>query len=484
MPIVKQQITFITKILLIHIIFSVTSLVLADEKNSEKTQVNTQGYSEENTTDESGQEEDKENNQENKKSNKEISPEKTGSYAEQNWGIAMGLRYAQIPYVTLDGDRSVADIVPLLFFDNKYFYIRGLEGGVKIINDDLWKLNAILRYRFFDIPAQYQNDLPGVWDGGLQILYNTGSWDFRTDLMTDGDARFYADLGFQTSIGNEYASMSPYIGVRVKSSDFNTAYYGLNREYLPAGVDLRAYIEGRYHLISNLYLVGQLGGTLLGSHACNSIYVVDCSTWYAYGGIAFFNNPDAPREQHLRNNAYIRVAHGTATPDNLGDILQGKYEDDPYNNQLTSIFYGYPLTDNLFTLPLDIYLTPGLVYHHSSEVQPNILEYVLAIKAYYTVKWPVRVRFGVAEGLSYLSQITYIERTELEAKGYRPSKLLNYLDFSLGVNIGDIFNSNSWRNTWFGYSIHHRSGIFETGSQFGRIKGGSNYTTFYIQQHF
>jgi outer membrane protein len=37
---------------------------------------------------------------------------------------------------------------------------------------------------------------------------------------------------------------------------------------------------------------------------------------------------------------------------------------------------------------------------------------------------------------------------------------------------------------WFGYSLHHRSAIFETSSAFGRIKGGSNYNSLYLQYHF
>ena len=405
-------------------------------------------------------------------------------YAEQDWGLAMGLRYAEIPYVTLNGDRTVADVVPLMFFDNKYVFIRGLEGGVKIINKEQYKLNAILRYHFFDIPAEYQNQVSGTWDGGVQFRFKTGEWDLRTELMTDGDGNPYVDLGFDASMGDKYASYYPYIGLRFVSSGYNTKYYGFNREYIDSGVEFHAYIEGRYHLISNLYMIGRLGGTVLGSAARNSIYVQEGSTWEAYAGIAFFNNPDKPRNNTLTNNAYLRLAYGDATPSNLGDILQGDKEPDPYNNKLASLFYGYPLTDELFGLPLDIYLTPGLVHHLPSEVQESFLEYVLAIKAYYTFKMPVRVRFGLAEGLSYSSQINYIEETELAGKGYRPSKLLNYLDFSVDVNIGDIFSSNSLRNTWFGYSIHHRSGIFETGSQFGRIKGGSNYTTLYIQQHF
>jgi outer membrane protein len=71
----------------------------------------------------------------------------------------------------------------------------------------------------------------------------------------------------------------------------------------------------------------------------------------------------------------------------------------------------------------------------------------------------------------------------MEEKGYKPSHLLNYLDFSLDVHLGDIFGKNLNR-LWLGYSIHHRSAIFETSSRFGRIKGGSNYSSVYLQFHY
>ncbi|MCE2569862.1 hypothetical protein [Motilimonas eburnea] len=120
----------------------------------------------------------------------------------------------------------------------------------------------------------------------------------------------------------------------------------------------------------------------------------------------------------------------------------------------------------------------------SSDVQNPFAEYVVAIKAYYTFQWPVRWRLGAAEGLSYSEKISYIEQSEMDRKGYKPSKLLNFLDFSVDVNLGDTFKSKSLDKVWLGYSLHHRSGIFSTSSAFGRIKGGSNYNTLYLQWHF
>ena len=96
----------------------------------------------------------------------------------------------------------------------------------------------------------------------------------------------------------------------------------------------------------------------------------------------------------------------------------------------------------------------------------------------------MRVRLGAAEGVSYVNKIPYVEETQLGKKGYKPSKMLNYLDFSVGLNLGDITGGETMKHWWLGYSIHHRSAIFESAQQFGRIKGGSNYQTVYLQYDF
>jgi outer membrane protein len=108
----------------------------------------------------------------------------------------------------------------------------------------------------------------------------------------------------------------------------------------------------------------------------------------------------------------------------------------------------------------------------------------MAMKAYYTIKWPLRWRFGFGEGLSYSTEINGLERADILSKYEKASKLLNYLDFSLDVNLGDITTVKQLDTLWLGYSIHHRSAIFEESSLFGRIKGGSNYNSVYLQWHF
>jgi outer membrane protein len=145
------------------------------------------------------------------------------------------------------------------------------------------------------------------------------------------------------------------------------------------------------------------------------------------------------------------------TESNLSEILSGNTEKDPYNNQLTSVFFGVPLADELFTLPIATYLTPGIAHHLASDVQDRSTEWVLAVKFYYTINWPTPWRLGFAEGLSYVDRIPYLEAKDMQEKGYRPSQLLNFLDFSVDMDLGHLSVLDGWRTCgWVQYSSPQR----------------------------
>lgn len=310
--------------------------------------------------------------------------------------------------------------------------------------------------------------------------------NFETDVefLSDDHGRIHGNLRATYLYHNKRLDLSPYANLRYTSSDYNSHYYGFRQEELGSGVEFSLGLTAKYHLYRNLYAIGRVQTTLLGDGATDSRFVDNNSIEEIYLGIAVSNEREREKKRELSILPYLRVAHGWATPSNIGDIISGNTESDPYNNQLTSLFYGHPLTDELFGFPLDIYLTPGFVWHWDSDVQDSIQEYVVAIKAYYTFTWPVKWRFGAAEGVSYVSDIPFVENSEMERKGYEPSNLMNYLDFSIDVDLGDLFTSETFKNWYLGYSIHHRSPIFESAAQFGRISGGANFNTVYLQYHF
>ncbi|WP_420791600.1 MipA/OmpV family protein [Enterovibrio qingdaonensis] len=408
----------------------------------------------------------------------------------ENWGIAATMRSASIPY-TEGGSQNVQSFVPMMFYEDEAFFIHGIEGGLRLWEQGDWRLNTILRMRFIDLPREVQNDIGGdTGDFGFQLKKQWGEgWYSDLDLLSDKDYRLHGVATLGKNIQGDSFDLNATISAIYKDADFNSFYYGLS-EYrdegvrLGAGVDVKAGFSGRYHVYSNLYLLGGAYATYFDSNVRHSPTISESWEGEVFAGFGFFNDNRVTGRREISTRPYVRVAHGWATPSNIGEIIAGDVEKDPYNNQLTSVFYGHPLSDKLFGIPLDIYLTPGIVWHWQSEVQSSSAEIVMAIKAYYTIDWPTKWRVGVAEGLSYVNHITYVEQTELDEKGYEPSHLLNYIDLSVDVNLGDLFGKPEWNKAWLGYSLHHRSAIFEKASQFGRIKGGSNYNTIYLQFDF
>ncbi len=417
------------------------------------------------------------------------------AFSVKKWGVAIGMRRADIPFAVSDisEDTAVYDILPLIRFENDYGFIKGLEGGVHLWKNPDHQVNVYSRFRFNDIPKEFQNEVKGQsFDFGLQYRYFDGQWEADIAVLSDNYKRVYGYTRAQYAWRYESWSLTPFTELKWKSADFNDHYYGFDQEQAGGGVSITGGVKGAYHVASNLHLIGQFGVTRLENDVYDLDVVEKNYQLESFLGIAFYPDPNKPfirSSAKQKNDEYLRLAHGWATSSNIGDILKFQTERDPENNQMSSIFYGTQVADSLLSLPIDIYFTPGLVWHYSSDVQKDIAEAVLAIKAFYTFEFGPRWRLGIAEGLSYVSNITYIEGFELTGedskRGYEnSSKLLNYLDFSVDVNVGDIFGSKALAQTWFGYSIHHRSGIFESSSVFGRIKGGSNYQTVYLQWHF
>jgi outer membrane protein len=321
-----------------------------------------------------------------------------GEYIEpKNWGIAIGLRSAAIPYQAEED--TVSDVIPLMFYDDDgRFFLRGLTAGFRFYNQDAWQFNALGRYRFTDIPAEYQNVYNrNALDLGLQLKHRfSPDWNLDLEVMGDRHGRMHANLRTNYEWEKGKWELYPYANLRYKDADFNNYYYALSDitgETTGSAFDFTLGSEVRYQVASNFYLIGRAQVTVLDKDTYNLDIIRNQFPTEVYLGIAFFNDKKQELRRKITTKPYVRLAHGWATPSNLGEILQFDWEDDPYNNQLTSVFYGHPLTDKLFGIPFDIYLTPGLVYHHSSEVQDDFPEYVLAVKAYYTIKWPLRWRW-------------------------------------------------------------------------------------------
>lgn len=397
------------------------------------------------------------------------------------WGLALGVRLAHVPFVA--DDDTVADLFPLFYYEGERIFLRGLEGGVKVVNQESWGANLLGRYRFFGVPREYQDDVRGdALDMGVQLVW-TPAPGLRLEVEGLGDSQGHmhgiARVLTEHTRGRWY--VSPQLEVRAKTAHFNSAYYGLGTADIGGGVDVRARLQSRLHVHRKLHLVGAVEAGLLDDAARRSPVVDRSWEWEAYLGVGFFREPLQSAEPLLDLKPYLRVAQGWGSDSRLGEILMGQNSTQPVAVRMTSVFYGHPLSERFFDWPLEVFLTPGIVHHYASSDQDAATEYVLAVKFYYTIPLPWRVRLGLAEGISHLDSMTYYEAEDLARKNYRASRLLNYLDLSADLNLGDVFKSPRLEDLWLGVAIHHRSGIFETSSLFGRIKGGSNFNTVYVQ---
>jgi len=431
--------------------------------------------------------------------------EKSWPHEEPEWGIAIGRRSASIPF-SASKDASVNDFITKYYYEGEYVFLRGTRGGVHFYKQPKYNFSLIANTRFFDIPADMQNEFHGSKiDGGIQLEYFFHpKFPIQYEYLGDFKGHNYWNINLRYAFDYKDFDFKLYSTLRLKNASFNNLYYGLdafpksrlndgtwnwddlNNNKIGSDYDVSVGIDSRYHVWSNLYLLAQAKVTRLGSKTYHSSTIDSPAQGEYYLGFGLFKDKKRHDELTLPNNEYIRGAYGWGTQSSIAQVLTARSKSDPDNNQMTSFFYGFPLTENVLGSDIELFLTPGFVWHFKSDQQTQFEEYVLAMKAYYTIKWPLRWRFGFAEGLSYTTDIGSIEERDIVDKHHyaQASKLLNYLDFSLDVNLGDITTAKELDNLWLGYSIHHRSAIFEDSSLFGRIKGGSNYNTVYLQWHF
>ena len=93
----------------------------------------------------------------------------------------------------------------------------------------------------------------------------------------------------------------------------------------------------------------------------------------------------------------------------------------------------------------------------------------------------VKTRLGLGVGLSAAQRVPYIEATSQAASGKPASRLLNYLDPSIDVSVGDLIGVRALKDTYLGFGVSHRSGIFGGSRLLGNVNGGSNYIYTYLE---
>lgn len=405
--------------------------------------------------------------------------------AEPSWAVGIVTRVSLIPYQT--EQKSLVTLFPYVYYDDAdhIFYFRGLEGGLTFWKPGDWRFSAMGRLRFLDLPEEYHYLIQGdTFMGGLQARYSPfGPWHIDMEVLSDFNGHELANIRMSSIWQDPKMTLQAFFQAQYKTSEFNSYYFGLNSEEVNSGIELGVGASILYSVASNFFIFGRAETSLLDKPVRDVSFIDNEMTLQTYWGIGLKNDRTRTTPSVQKAPRYLRLAHGRVTGSSLSEVFSFNVEPDPDNHQMSSLFYGLPLSDTLLGLPINVFLHSGLGFHWANQ-KDTILEAILAVKFYYTIPLPVRLRIGFAEGWSWVSDIPYIENEEIREKGFEPSQLLNYLDFSADLNLGDIFGGKILKKTWLGYDIHHRSAIFEMASQFGSIKGGSNVQMLYLQYDF
>ncbi|MEA1916913.1 MAG: hypothetical protein U9N42_05210 [Campylobacterota bacterium] len=181
-----------------------------------------------------------------------------------------------------------------------------------------------------------------------------------------------------------------------------------------------------------------------------------------------------------------KVYYGYADDSDFGEILTFQGKKSSLDTTIAGFDMGYMFAHKAFGLPIDFYLKGGYSRYFENGYQDDLNELNALVKLYYNIDfYDNRVRVGLGEGGSYVWGVPTIELSEaMEDSTTNPknSKYLNYIDVSIDFDIGRLIDVESMKDTYIGYSLKHRSGIF--GLINGVRKGGSNYNTLYLEMNF
>jgi outer membrane protein len=181
------------------------------------------------------------------------------------------------------------------------------------------------------------------------------------------------------------------------------------------------------------------------------------------------------------NKYSLRVGYGLASESDLSEILMGDFGKHPRDLSVYFLDAGYLLKKDFFNLPIDVYAKGGLAYFNEDEFS-DTMEMTIYLKFYWNMDFlDNRVRLGFAEGLSYTLDTLETEYFEAQMDDEPTSQFLNYLDISVDFDLGKLVRYRPLNETYVGYAIKHRSGVF---GLFNGVHGGSNYNTFYLEKNF
>ena len=424
-------------------------------------------------------------------------------------GLGVATRITTSPYL---GGGTRYDLVPLYLYEGDRLFLHANRAGIKLLNDgdreSGQRFDVFVEQRFEGFPAE---KLPaslagmGTRDSGIDLglAYRLRRpWGtLRAELVRDVGS---ASRGTEARLGYSYEwrsgpwSLRPDVSVSLRDAKLNNYYYGVRANeamagrpaYAPgAGTQAQLGLYGSYDVSERWRLLAGVSATVLGTSVKNSPIVQKRVLPALYIGAAYDFGGHKREWAQEGSPTYFKLMYGKATEDgcHLARIITARCLSTAKVNgtNIAGVQVGKPFIQGLNGWPLDFAGYVGLTYHDERGLQANGAQLDVFMKAiYYGFPWSDRVktRLGVGVGLSAAQRVPYTE--VISQNGKTTSRLLNYLDPTIDVSVGDLLGVRSLKETYFGFGVSHRSGIFGASRLLGNVSGGSNYIYTYLETAF
>ncbi len=422
-------------------------------------------------------------------------------------GFGAIVRSDPSPYV---GGSTRADILPLYLYEGERIFLDANRAGVKLFNGSDQRIDLFATQRLEGFTAER---LPsgvsgmalreGGVDLGLSWRYRQPWGTLQAEWLHDVDSR---SSGNEVRLGYSYDwrsgpwQLRPSINVARRDAKLNNYYYGVQASeaapgrpaYAPgAGFNTTLGLYGSYDLSQRWRLLAGVSATLLDRKIKDSPIVKSGVLPSVYVGAAYDFGPHEREWRRDSSPTWFKLLYGKATDDgcHLLKIVTAQCLSTAKVNStsIAGIQVGKPFMEKVNGWPLDFVGYAGLTHHNDSGLQANGLQLDLFMKAVYSgFPWNdrVRTRLGFGAGVSVAQRAPYIEVSSQAAAGKSTSRILQYLEPTLDVNLGDIVGARALKDTYVGFGVSHRSGIFGASRLLGNVSGGSNYIYTYVESAF
>ena len=397
------------------------------------------------------------------------------------------------------------DLVPLYLYEGRHLYLHAYRIGLKLDRGPDRRFDAFLSHRFEGFPYDRIPDSlagmaergPGV-DAGLSYQ-RRGKWGIAyAELLHDVSD---ASQGSELRVGYDYEwrrgrlLLKPSLMLAQRSARLNDYYYGvrsseatgLRPAYRPGGgTNAGIGINMQYNLSERWRLLLGLSATHWASGVRRSPIVEDRAQVSAFMGFAYDFAPTQTKLWEKGAPLVVKLMHGKSTECNLIPIMRVSCYSTETGDRtgVDAVEIGRPFVERLNGWPLDFVGYFGVLRHHERGLQGDFWQLNAYMKAYYYgFPWSerVRTRIGFGAGVSFAQKVPFVELRDQERRGRNASRLLNYLDPSIDVSLGDLLRVRALRETYLGVGVSHRSGIFGSSQLLGNVNGGSNYIYTYLE---